>query len=225
MRLVRDTLAASVSPWARFLHGHAIPSRLDISLVRKATEGGLALKNTQPFARELGGRMHVFGHNGHIPEVRHGAAFGHGLHRPIGATDSERAFCALLKRLEPLWLAPQPPTVESRVKVVWTFAREIARLGPANFLYADGELLFAHGHRRTQADGAIRPPGLHLLVRECPSTDRSFATKGLTVRANSQRVVLFASVPLTSEPWRALSEGELVVVNAGDLLRATVSCA
>lgn len=218
VNLVRDTLAAGMSPWAVFLRDLAISSPLVVSHVRTATDGALALSNTQPFQRELGGRIHVFAHNGHIPSVRDTAAFGHGLCRPIGTTDSEHAFCALLRRLEPLWLASKPPAVGSRVEVVRTFAREIARHGPANFIYADSELLFAHGHRRTQSDGAIRSPGLHLLARDCPSTDPSFATKGLTVIAGRQRVHLIASVPLTGEPWRALGEGELVVIKDGEQL-------
>lgn len=53
------------------------------------------------------------------------------------------------------------------------FAAELRRLGPANFMQADGQALFAHGHRRWQpATGRIAPPGLHLLTRHCAARRR-----------------------------------------------------
>lgn len=49
--------------------------------------------------------------------------------------------------------------------IVTRFAADMRALGPANFLYADSDVLFAHGHRRIQAGGEIAPPGLWHLQR------------------------------------------------------------
>jgi len=60
-----------------------------------------------------------------------------------------------------------PPAIDARQQVVAAFAPELHELGPANFLYTDGDALFAHGHKRTQEDGSVRPPGLHVLCQSC----------------------------------------------------------
>ena len=70
VRLMREPEPAGDSPWLKgaLLAGRP-NSRTVIAHIRHATQGGLSLANTQPFARELGGRMHVFAHNGMLPGV------------------------------------------------------------------------------------------------------------------------------------------------------------
>lgn len=217
-RVIRDTASASTSQWARFVEDCSICSQIVISHIRKATDGELALKNTQPFARELGGRMHVFAHNGHMPGIRQDDRFSLGRFRPVGDTDSEYGFCALLARLEPLWLADDPPTIEARQRVINSFAEDVQSSGLANFIYSDGDMLVGHSHKRNQQDGTIRPPGLHILQRECSVPAGSFVADGLRVTAESMQVVLLASVPLTGEAWHPLGMGEVVTVVNGERL-------
>jgi predicted glutamine amidotransferase len=220
VRLIKDTRCASESPWVAFLEGQALRSRMVISHIRRATRGALTLENTQPFRRELGGRVHVFAHNGDLGGIGADLPLGRlGCHRPLGTTDSELAFCALLARLEAVWRVPRPaPELGRRFDIVARFAADLRSLGPANFLYADGDVLFAHGHRRIQADGEIRPPGLWVLQRTCPSDEPAVRSNGLTISAESQAVVLLASVPLTREAWRPLAEGEVLAVAAGSVI-------
>ena len=201
VRLVKDTTAASQSPWVRFVEERRLRSQMVISHIRRATVGGVELRNIPPFVRELGGYVHVFAHNDHCPGVMSDDRFRLGHYRPIGETDSEHAFCAL-GRLQELWLSTRgaPPLAE-RTAIVNGFAADLRSLGPANFLYADSDALFAHAHRRRHED-AIRPPGLHVLVRQCGRSSDVFETSGLTIEAGSQTVVLLASVPLTDEPWK-----------------------
>lgn len=212
VRVIRDTTAAAESDWVRFLGDHPLRSTIVISHIRLRTLGETLLSNTQPLARELGGRMHVFAHNGHLGDIWGQSRLQPGFHRPVGTTDSEYAFCALLARLESLWLQSGEPAVADRIAVVSDFAAELRPLGPANFLYSDGELLFAHGHRRTQRDRSIAPPGLWTLQRHCSPTGDGFRAEGLSVSPEGQHVVLLASVPLTDEDWRPLDEGELVAL-------------
>lgn len=205
VRLVKDPAAAHDSECLRFIREHPFASGMVISHIRKATQGRLAMKNCQPFARELGGRMHVFAHNGDLDTGALRTRMPLGGFHPIGNTDSEYAFCALLERLRTPWLCGELPALEERLAIVVEFAAAIRPLGPANFLYADGDALFLHGHRRLQGDGAApRPPGLRVLCRHC---------------APEQQVVLAASVPLTKElGWRALAEGEVVVAQRGRIV-------
>jgi glutamine amidotransferase len=219
VRLVKEPCAASDSACLAFIQDHPFRSTLVVSHIRKATQGALALANTQPFARELGGRMHVFAHNGDLDGARLRRAHALGAYRPVGDTDSEYAFCAMLARLAPLWREGATPTLEARLAIVADFAAGLRALGPANFLYADGDALFVHGHKRTHP-GGIRPPGLHVLCRTCAGESGAFVAEGLSIAsAGAQEVALAASVPLTAgEPWRALGDGEIVTLRGGRIV-------
>ena len=220
-RLIKEPHPASDSACVRFIQDHPFSADIVLSHIRRATQGRVATKNCQPFARELGGRMHVFAHNGDLEGRALRAGLRLGRFRPVGDTDSEYAFCALLALLGPLWMAPAPPPLAARIGIVGGFAAVVRALGPANFLYTDGDALFIHGHRRKhdEAKEAV-PPGLHTLCRLCTLAEGDIEAEGLSIAVgNEQRVVLAASVPLTAEPgWRPLGEGELVVARRGELL-------
>ncbi|WP_036300053.1 class II glutamine amidotransferase [Methylomarinum vadi] len=215
--LLREPRAAAQSDLVRYIERHAPPSQLVVSHIRRATRGEPALRNTQPFVRELGGYTHVFAHNGELGGIERRRDFLPGRFRPVGDTDSELVFCSLLDRLDDLWTAAGGclPPLPERLEVVAAFAGELREFGPANFLYADGDALFAHAHRRIQADGHEGPPGLHLLERSGEEPPADLATSGVTLTSVRQEAVLLASVPLTDEPWQPLPEGEVVVVMNG----------
>lgn len=221
IRLYREPEPAGDSPLLQFIEQQSSPTRLLISHIRRATVGPNALANTQPFARELGGRMHLFAHNGGFAGIVESFAAGTHRFRPIGDTDSERAFCLLLERIAPLWEEAVMPSLDARRAVVEAFAADMRALGVANFLYSDGDLVFGHGHRRTQADGTMAPPGLWLRHSHHESTP---ALSGLTIHPNDHRhhepqeMALLASVPVTTGGWRPLEEGEIVIVSAGELV-------
>jgi glutamine amidotransferase len=220
VRLVKEPEPAADSACVRFMQEHLFASSMVVSHIRKATRGVTAMKNCQPFQRELGGRVHVFAHNGDLDLAGLRARLPLGAFRPIGDTDSEYAFCALLEQLAPAWRGEAVPTLDRRRRIVEIFAAAIRELGPANFIYTDGEAVFLHGHRRVHGDGLPpHPPGLHILRRHCGADPRPWDGEGLHLAARpDQDVVLAASVPLTDEPgWRALAEGELVVACQGTL--------
>lgn len=223
VRLVKEPSAASGSACLGYIQDHPFRSTTVVGHIRKATQGRLTLANTQPYLRELGGQVHVFAHNGDLEGARLRNSLRLGAYHPVGETDSEYAFCVLLERLPRLWREPKrAPPVEMRLALVSQFAAELRALGPANFLYADGDAIFVHGHKRTHADG-IRPPGMHVLCRTCTAESGSFAADGLSIEpaGTAQEVVLAASVPLTAgEPWRALDEGEIVVLRGGRIVTA-----
>ncbi|MEO6986647.1 MAG: class II glutamine amidotransferase [Paralcaligenes sp.] len=221
VRLVKEPLAARSSACLGFIQNHPFRSSLVVSHIRKATQGGLTLANSQPFVRELGGCMHVFAHNGDLGGALLRSSYSLGTYRPVGETDSEYAFCAMLGRLSRLWRKGNlVPPLTARFALITEFAASLRTLGPANFLYADGDALFAHGHKRWHADG-IRPPGLHLLRRTCAGGSGAFTTGGLSIASTSdvQDIALVASVPLTSgEPWRELGEGEIIAISGGRIV-------
>lgn len=212
--VIREPDAAHGSQWIRFLHDEQPRTSLAIAHLRRATQGARSLRNTQPFSRELGGRAHLFVHNGMLPGIEDLAGFRTLRFRRIGDTDSEQAFCSLLERLAPLW-ERGVPTVEERLAEVGAFASRLRELGPANFIYTDGDVVFAHGHRRRHDGGDIRAPGLHVLCRSCSAASDANPLDGTLDATQRQHVALIASVPLTGEGWRALADGEIVMLREG----------
>jgi len=216
LRLIKEAHPASGSACVRFVQEHPVHSALVLSHIRKATQGSVATRNCQPFVRELGGVWHAFAHNGDLQGLRERFDPRRGSFRPVGETDSELVFCDLLERLRPSWQAERRPDAATRFDIVCRFAEELRGLGPANFLYSDGELLFAHAHRRFQADGTIRAPGLWRLGRHCEEGG-ALSAAGLSIEARgaAQDVLLLASVPLTGEAWVPLAEGTVLAARLG----------
>ncbi len=215
--LLREPRPASESPLMQFMERQGLRTKLGLCHIRLATFGVSALRNTQPFARELGGRMHVFAHNGDMPALaglapEHPARFA-----PVGDSDSERAFCGLMTALAAIWdqAAGELPSLSSRLAVMAAYAQELRALGPANFIYADSDALFVHADRRTQPDGRLRAPGLYLLQRCCWRTAPELQDAGVKLSSIRQDVALVASVPLTDERWEPLGEGDLIALRDG----------
>jgi len=218
-RVFRDVDAAAESPYLQLVSALEFRSDIVLSHIRKATQGEIALRNTQPFARELGGRVHLFAHNGDLNGIERRFGLQPHNYLPIGETDSEHAFCVLLHRLCLLWTEPGGiPEVADRLRIIADFANEIRELGPANFIYTDGDAIFLHSHERKTPDNVIRPPGLHLLCRSCEIMPGPMEIPGLAITSETQHVVLAASVPLTDEVWTPLAEGEVVAVREGEVI-------
>lgn len=219
VRLIRDAAPAYGSPWIGFVEGLALRSQLVIAHIRRATTGEIALRNTHPFTRELGGRMHVFAHNGAVRGVFVSPQFPLGRFRPVGETDSEHAFCALMERLAVAAdsRADAVP-LAGRIEIVARFAHELRALGPANFLFSDGEVVYLHGDRRlVHAEKPAEGPGLHFHVRPSGEGRPLEGGRGVTVADGDHPVILAASVPLTDESWTPLAKGELLVVRNGEI--------
>ena len=213
--ILREPVPAAASPMVRFLGRHAPRSDLVISHVRRATEGERNLVNTQPFERVLGGRTHVFAHNGYVaPGDLAGTS---PWLQPQGDTDSERLLCRLLGYLEPLWQKGEVPAVENRLDVITRFARESMRSGASNFIYSDGINLFAHGHRQTLPGDAISDePGLYVnLQRSRAGSDMATPCQGLSAEGRCSRHALIATTPLSDAEWLPLEPGEVACFERG----------
>jgi len=220
VRLIKDAAPAFASPWIGFVEGLSLRSTLVLAHIRRATSAEVALRNTHPFMRELGGRPHVFAHNGSVPGVFNSESFPLGRFRPLGETDSERAFCALMERAAQTWdrWGEMPPLSE-RIGMVADFAERFRREGPANFLYADSDAVYLYGDRRKQhAKARPEGPGLHFLVEHSHEGRPFPGAGGVNIEDVDHPVLLAASVPLTDEDWTPLSEGELLVARKGEIL-------
>jgi glutamine amidotransferase len=215
----REVTPAAYSEWMSFLLNHDIYSNCVISHIRKATQGGVNLQNTQPFSRECHGVRHVFSHNGNLKDFKESCVFDR--FEPIGDTDSEYAFCSLMDRVYSLW-DESPPTLDQRIELLSGIFSEWSLLGPVNIIYGDGEYLFAFANRRTQLDGNIEPPGLYYLKRDEETHRRLNDLVGMELDSNGQDIILFASIPLSNESWCPFKENELLVCKNGKILQQVI---
>ena len=226
VQLLREAIAASDSKLVEHFECCAPPSSMVLSHLRLASFGERTLSNTQPFVREIGGRMHVFAHNGDLAALLKPGSLNGSRFRPIGETDSERACCLLLENMADLWSDADADAdvvpLSDRLAAVRDFARRIREFGPANFVYADGETVFAHAHERTVPGDEAVLPGLYLLTRSCRETPHLLPgdDQGQGQKA-AQAIALVASVPLTDETWRPLENGELVALSNGVVVEST----
>ncbi|MDP3136994.1 MAG: class II glutamine amidotransferase, partial [Burkholderiaceae bacterium] len=134
-----DHQPASESPVAGLIRQYPIKSRNVIAHIRRATQGAVALENCHPFVRELWGRYWVFAHNGDLKDFNPRL---HGSFRPVGNTDSERAFCWIMQELAKSHAAV--PSVDELTLTLRELAAQIAPHGTFNFLLSNGLALWAH---------------------------------------------------------------------------------
>lgn len=208
VRLMVDAQSARHSPIAEMVRRYPIKSDNIVAHIRKATQGRVALENTHPFVRELWGRYWVFAHNGDLqgfcPRL-------HGAFRPVGETDSERAFCWLMQELAKAH-AGVPP-IDELSSTLRELAPQVASHGTFNFMLSNGQALWAHASTR-----------LHHLVRQQPFRSASLQDDDVTVdfahlTAERDRVAVIVTEPLThDEDWTAFAPGELRVFVDGEVV-------
>jgi predicted glutamine amidotransferase len=133
------TTARAPVAGGRDVKRYPIRSQNVIAHIRKATQGRVALENTHPFVRELWGRYWVFAHNG---DLKGFAPRLHGAFRPVGDTDSERAFCWLMQELAKAHAGV--PRVDELSRTLRELLPQLAAHGTFNMLLSNGQALWAH---------------------------------------------------------------------------------
>jgi predicted glutamine amidotransferase len=197
-----DHQAAIASPIAELIKHYPIKSLNVIAHIRKATQGKIALENCHPFVREMWGRYWVFAHNGDLKGFE---PVLDGPYRPVGNTDSERAFCFLLQQLRDRF-GDQAPALPVLRAAIADLVAVIARHGTFNMMLSDGTALFAHCSTK-----------LCYVVRQYPFAAACLADEDLSVDFSqvttpNDRVAIIVTTPLTTnETWMAFAPGELKV--------------
>ncbi len=172
-----------------FLHvADNLVSDLVIAHVRKARHPPiLSLENTHPFVHLCCGRAWVFAHNGLVAEV-FDQPLAESSCSPLGATDSEFAFCQLLAGIAGSY---NHDDQQNWLHALNRLADAIATLGKFNFLLSDGRILIAYGHDR-----------LHYLESSGDHSHRA----------------LIATEPLSDDAWLPFAARELRVYQDGALV-------
>jgi predicted glutamine amidotransferase len=193
VRQFLDSQASVHSPVADLVRNYPIKSKAVISHIRKATQGQVQLENT-----------HLIDFH---PKLNGGFT-------PVGTTDSELAFCYLLQELRTRF-GDVYPGEESLFQAVTEITKFIGATGEFNFLFSNGELIYAHCSTH-----------LAYIERSAPFMRATLKDQEMEVdfsdlTTHTDQVSIIATIPLTQdEVWTTLSPGTLCAFHDGKLLRA-----
>ena len=136
-----------------------------------------------------------------------------GNYQPVGNTDSERAFCALLEELKQI--SPREPCSTGVVfEALCAMSERTAEFGVFNFLLSNGQALFAHCSTR-----------LYTLERKWPFSKAKLVDSELGIdfaQTNDpeDHLCFVATQPLTiEENWQQLQPGQLLWIEGGRIMR------
>jgi predicted glutamine amidotransferase len=206
-RLFIDHQSAATSPVATLVKNYPIKSKNAIAHIRKATQGAISLENCHPFMRELWGRHWIFAHNGDLRDYHPVLS---GVYQPVGTTDSELAFCAIMEGLRQHAPGPNLPSLNTVFEILTQLVKEITSFGIFNFLLSNGEALFAYSSTR-----------LHYIVRRWPFSTARLIDVDMTIDFTKHMTpedctAVIATQPLTHEDnWQAFASGDLLMFQNG----------
>ncbi|HOM87642.1 MAG TPA: class II glutamine amidotransferase [Spirochaetota bacterium] len=211
VQIIKEPISADRSTLSKFIMGYpGIKSKIYIAHVRFASVSSITYKNTHPFQRELNGREFVFAHNGTLDDYK---GLDLGRFKPVGGTDSEWAFCHILKSIEERNIIQWE---EEHFRWLWNQLGKINTYGKFNCLFSDGEYLFCYFDKNGYN-------GLCLVHRVAPFDrvyliDEDFEINLAEEKDPSQKGFIVATKPLTNERWENFSPGELIVFKNGNII-------
>ncbi|MCR9935071.1 class II glutamine amidotransferase [Vibrio antiquarius] len=213
-RTFKDPKPSCESQIAELVQNYPIKSRAVVSHIRQANRGGVNLENTHPFTRELWGRYWTFAHNGQLSGYQD---LHTGRHRPVGETDSELAFCWLLKQMEDRY--PEPPKdMESVFLYVAKCCNELREKGVFNMLLSDGEYVMTYCTNH-----------LYWITRRAPFGKAALLDEDVEINFQEETtphdiVSVIATQPLTgNEAWQRMKPGEYGLFHLGELVKNNAS--
>lgn len=212
-QVIKEPIEAKESKLSKFLKDYEkVKSKIFVAHVRRASMGKVGYKNTHPFCRELNGVEYVFAHNGTL-SATFKKILKLGRFKPIGETDSEHAFCYLLKCIEERRIAQW-----KKNDFDWLIEklREINEYGTFNCIFSDGKHLFCYydqnGHN-----------GLCFVQRKPPYRkirllDEDWEINLAEEKRQEQTGYIIATRRLTDESWENFKFGELIVFRDGEMI-------
>ncbi|MBS9877116.1 class II glutamine amidotransferase [Vibrio alginolyticus] len=213
-RTFKDPKPSCESKIAELVQNYPIKSRAVVSHIRQANRGGVNLENTHPFTRELWGRYWTFAHNGQLSGYQD---LHTGRHRSVGETDSELAFCWLLKQMEDRY--PEPPKdMESVFLYVAKCCDELREKGVFNMLLSDGEYVMTYCTNH-----------LYWITRRAPFGKAALLDEDVEINFQEETtphdiVSVIATQPLTgNEAWQRMRPGEYGLFHLGELVKNNAS--
>ena len=207
MRAFHDHLPSTSSSIAKLMLNYPIKSNVAISHIRLANSGGVCLKNTHPFTRELWGKEWSFAHNGQLKGVK---KMPLGRFKPIGTTDSEHAFCWLLNEMDQKF--PDRKTDLQVSNFIYEKSLILAKLGVFNILMTEGSYLYCYCATK-----------LRWITRRAPFGEAALANAAMAIDFSrvtgvNDIVTVISTEELTdNEEWTVMLPQEYIVWKKGDI--------
>lgn len=237
LRAFHDVEAASTSQLANFLGEFPIRTLNMMGHIRYATQGAVNLANVHPFSREMWGIQWCFSHNGEVPMFKNDSkraltslmlqegkkCFDETYYHPVGTTDSEATFCAILNALRQRFdkLPSLPVLYESIRKLCDEIVQEDPDSTILNFMLAAGpHALWVYSWPGSRPGSKVWN-GLFYTKREYPFSkchlcDMDYTIDFSTCTNEGDCVAVIATQPLTDdEKWVELERGELILFDEG----------
>lgn len=206
-RTFKDPTPSCDSKIAELVQSYPIKSQAVISHIRQANRGEVNLVNTHPFTREIWGRYWTYAHNGQLSGYE-GLETGH--YKPVGETDSEKAFCWLLNQLK-LHYPEAPKDMADVFRFIASCCDHLRSFGVFNMLFSDGDYVMAYCTNN-----------LHWITRRAPFGKASLVDEEVTIDFAKETnltdvVTVIATQPLThNESWTKMQAGEFCVFHFGE---------
>lgn len=208
-RTFKDPQPSYQSKIAELVQSYPIKSCAVISHIRQANRGAVNLENTHPFTRELWGQFWTFAHNGQLTGYQD---LETGNHRPVGATDSEKAFCWLLNQLEIRFPTP-PENIQDVFLFITQCCDQLRPMGVFNMLLSNGEYVMTYCTNH-----------LYWITRKAPFGTAALIDEDVEVNFQEETtpddvVSVVATQPLTAnEVWHRMKPGEFNLFYFGQLI-------
>ncbi|MCG3173750.1 MAG: hypothetical protein GMKNLPBB_01951 [Myxococcota bacterium] len=190
-----------------------LASSIFVMHMRRARWGSMSDANTQPFCRSWGRRDWLMAHSGSLArklEIPQDALF-----EPVGSTDSEAIFCALLNRFHAHgWKRLR----DADLLTVHDWLHQLNELGDMSLVMTDGGdvLVYADKHRESQLyTWRVLPPYDSLAVGN-NDLMADFSRRGV----KSRKGVIVCSEKLKAEQgpesqWKPLAPGRMMLIRQG----------
>jgi predicted glutamine amidotransferase len=237
-----DVLPACKSPIAQLVQSCPMRTLNMMAHIRYATQGEVSLENVHPFSRVWKGVQMCFCHNGEVPKFSNLCCASTLLlgkttpndviYLPVGDTDSEAVFCAILNALQCEFKGGLP-TLSVLHDFLSMLCDEIIADRPDtifNFLMGCGEnTLFAYSWPGSRPGSTVWN-GLFYIVREPPFAtakllDVDYEIDFAKFATIDDRVAIITTKPLTEEPgWTEFKRGELLMFDKGKPYCTPKSC-
>ena len=208
VQIMKEPIKAGKSDLADFLQNYQeVRSKIFIGHVRRRSAGGTNYSNTHPFGREYEGVDYSFAHNGTVSTDN----LLKDYFKPVGSTDSERAFCHLMNKIKGENISRLS---ESHFGQIRNILVDINREGNFNCIFSDGNYLFCYHDYNSYN-------GLCYLKREAPFQRTRYLDEDIEVDFSAhkdpgQKGFVVATSPLTHETWTNFEGGELIVFKDGE---------
>jgi transglutaminase-like putative cysteine protease/predicted glutamine amidotransferase len=198
-----------------------LESSLFVLHVRTATWGPNTDANTQPFARSWGGRDWMIGHAGSLVSVLEEPLDPR--FEPVGATDTERVFCALLGRIAGQgWRS----LAEADIGMLHEWLLELNAYGSLDLVLCDGTHVVAYADRNGRASlhvARVLPPYPEGTLGDADVlidlTRRGSRPRKGCVVSSSPLVIDERAKEANAPKWRRMAPGELLLVCQGSVVR------